>query len=57
MRCYKMDFKKAKENYIKKFGGFPYFLMMGMEDEEAAKLMEKAVEEGKEIQIESENIY
>jgi hypothetical protein len=52
-----MDFKKAKENYIKRFGGFPYFLMMGMEDEEAAKLMEKAVEEGKEIQIESENIY
>lgn len=52
-----MDFKKAKENYIKRFGGFPYFLMMGMEDEEAAKLMEKAVKEGKEIQIESENIY
>lgn len=52
-----MDFKKAKENYIKRSGGFPYFLMMGMEDEEAAKLMEKAVEEGKEIQIESENIY
>ena len=57
MRCYKMDFKRAKENYIKKFGGFPYFLMMGMEDEEAIILMEKAVEEGKEIQIESEDIY
>ena len=52
-----MDFKRAKENYIKKFGGFPYFLMMGMEDEEAIILMEKAVEEGKEIQIESEDIY
>ena len=52
-----MNFEEAKTKYIEKFGGFPYFLMMGMEDEEAAKLMEKAVEEGKEIQIESENIY
>ena len=52
-----MYFNQAKENYIKKFGVFPYFLMMVMEDEEATKLMERAVEEGKELQIESENIY
>lgn len=52
-----MNFEEAKTKYIEKFGGYPYFLMMGMEDEEAAKLLEKAVESGEEIQFEEENIY
>jgi len=44
--------------YSEMFGGFPYFMVMGMPDEELVPLVEKALESGKEIEFEiGDDVY
>ncbi len=41
--------KDAVEAYIEKFGGFPYYLFLGSEEEEIINAVEIALETNKEI--------
>ena len=45
-----MTVKEAIDSYTKKFGGFPYFLFLGAEDEQIIKAVSQALESGKEIE-------
>lgn len=44
-----MEAKEAIQRYIEKFGGFPYFLFMGAEDEEIVNAVKTALETEQEI--------
>ena len=52
---------KTKEEliseYVNKFGGFPYFLFMGAEDNVIISAIEKALKENKEISVDDEKDY
>ena len=52
---------KTKEEliseYVKQFGGFPYFLFMGAEDNVIISAIEKALKENKEISVDDEKDY
>ena len=52
-----MTREEAIEAYAKKFGGFPYFLMMGASDEAVIEAVKKALKSGKEIKPEEGMIY
>lgn len=52
-----MSITEAIEAYVKKWGGYPAFLMMGMSDEEAAKKLQEAVESNEEIKPGEGKIY
>lgn len=41
---------EAIEAYVKKFGGWPHFLMMGVDDDQLVKRVKIALKTGKEIQ-------
>lgn len=41
--------EEAQNDYISKFGGFPYELTCCMSDDYVIKLIEKAIKTGKEI--------
>jgi hypothetical protein len=43
--------------YIKKFGGFPYFLIMGAKDEVVIEMIKEALETGEEIKPKEGMIY
>lgn len=47
-----MTGKEAIELYTQKFGGFPYFLFLGAEDEEIVNAVEKAISTGEKIKVE-----
>lgn len=47
-----MTREEAIEAYTDKFGGFPYFLMMGASDEAVITAVEKALKSGEEIEPE-----
>lgn len=42
------------EMYIEKFGGYPYFILMGADDDYVSELIEKALKDGKEIEFDYE---
>ena len=44
-----MNVEEAINEYIKKFGGFPYFLFMGAPEETIIAAIEEALESGEEI--------
>lgn len=50
-----MTAQETIQAYIDRFGGFPYFMMMGMGDEKIAEVLGKALKEGKPIEIEPED--
>ena len=45
-----MNVEEAINEYKKKFGGFPYFLFMGVTEETIIAVIEEALESGKEIE-------
>lgn len=45
-----MTLEEVKEAYIKKFGGYPSFLLMGASDEEIIDLLTKCLKSGKELE-------
>lgn len=53
------DEHKTKEQlikeYVKQFGGFPYFLFMGAEDKVIISAIEKALETKEEISVDDDN--
>lgn len=51
-----MSKEEAINNYIEKFGGFPYMLFMGATDEVIIKAVEKALKDGKEIKNQREDV-
>ena len=52
-----MTREEAIKAYEDKFGGFPYFLMMGTSDEMLVREVEKALESGEEIEPEEGAVY
>ena len=52
-----MTREEAIEAYTEKFGGFPYFLMMGASDKAVVAAVEKALKLGEEIEPEEDRIY
>lgn len=44
-----MTVEEAINEYIKKFGGFPYFLFMGASEETIIAVIEEALNSGVEI--------
>lgn len=52
-----MTREEAIAAYTEKFGGFPYFLMMGASDEAVIAAVEKALKSGKEIEPEKGMVY
>lgn len=57
----KKELKKKKEEvlnaYIEKFGGFPYFLLMGASDQEIINALEPCLKTGKEYTVHDTNNY
>lgn len=47
--------KKLIDAYVEKYGGFPYFLFMGAEDDYIAEKVLHALETGHEIEIDPED--
>lgn len=52
-----MTREEAIQEYSNKFGGFPYFLTMGMPDEELVLAVEKSLKTGEEIKYIEGRIY
>lgn len=52
-----MTREEAIEAYTEKFGGFPYFLTMGVSDKVLVHEIEKALKAGKEIEPEEGRVY
>ena len=52
-----MTREEAIEAYTEKFGGFPYFLIMGVSDEVLVREVKKALKSGKEIKPVEGRIY
>lgn len=50
-----MTFEEAKKKYIKKFGGYPSFLLMGADEDFAREVLEKCLKSGKEL--EPDDVY
>ena len=48
---------EAIKKYTDKFGGFPYFLTMGMSDEELITTIEESLKTGEEIKCIKGRIY
>lgn len=45
------------DKYTEMFGGYPYFLLMGAEDEYIIEQLSKCIETGKEYEGEKDAIY
>ena len=43
--------------YEDKFGGYPSFLLMGADDEEIIKALSKCLETGKELEMDTDDVY
>ena len=52
-----MTREEAIKAYTEKFGGVPYFLMMGAPDEAITAAVEKALKSGEEIEPVEGRIY
>ena len=52
-----MTRKEAIDKYVDKFGGWPFFLMMGTSDEYVVQQVEKALETGEEIEPVEGRVY
>lgn len=52
-----MSREEAVKLYSDKFGGFPYFLTMGMAEDDFVKLVIKSLENGEEIKPKDGVIY
>lgn len=52
-----MTREEAIKAYGDKFGGFPYFLTMGVPDEVVVAAVEKSLKTGEEIEPEEDVIY
>ena len=52
-----MTREEAIKAYTEKFGGFPYFLMMGTSDEAVITAVKKALKSGEEIEPEEGMVY
>ena len=52
-----MSYKEAIELYTNKFGGFPYFLCMGMSDSDVVEAINKSISSGEEIGPEEGVVY
>jgi len=44
-----MTLKEAREAYIKKFGGYPSFLLMGADEVEELAMLIECIESGEEL--------
>ena len=44
-----MNLNEAIEKYVEKFGGFPYFNVMGMSDDVIIRKIQEALRTGEEI--------
>ena len=49
--------ERAEQEYIKKFGGIPYFLIMGAEDDYVIEKLRECVRTGKELKPEDDGDY
>ena len=45
-----VNVEEIKAAYIEKFGGYPSFLFMGVDDETIAETLMKCLESGKELE-------
>lgn len=52
-----MSLDEAINNYIARFGGFPYFNVMGMPDDAIIEKIEESIRSGKEIKPEEGRVY
>lgn len=52
-----MNRSEAIKQYVEKFGGFPYFLVMGASDKALIELVKKSLESGEEIKPVEGRIY
>lgn len=50
-----MTEEQAINAYKERFGGFPYFLMMGASEEKIVEKVMKALESGEEIEAENDD--
>ncbi len=50
-----MTRKEAIELYTQKYGGFPYFLFLGAEDETVVKAVEEALSKGEKIKVQNKD--
>lgn len=51
------ELERLKEQYIKKFGGYPNPLLRGLPDSEIIKLLADAIKSGREIEAPDDNDY
>lgn len=52
-----MTADEAIDAYTERFGGFPYFLFMGAEDEIIVESVERALETGEKIEPVRNRVY
>lgn len=52
-----MTYEEAIKIYTDKWGGIPYFLMMGMSEQEITKMLEEAIKSDKEIESVEGRVY
>ena len=50
-----MTAQEAIEIYTEKYGGFPYFLFLGADDETIVKAVEEAMAKGEKIHAENKD--
>lgn len=51
------EIEAVKEKYIEMFGGYPYFLLMGADEEYIVEQLKRCIESGKELQPEEDAEY
>ena len=51
------ELENVKNEYIKMFGGYPAFLLMGAEDSEIIEKLSKCVRSGEELGAEEDTDY
>ena len=49
------ELEKVINNYMKQFGGFPSYLLLGAKEEEVIKLVKEALRIGKELEAFDKN--
>lgn len=52
-----MSYEEAIQLYTDKFGGFPYFLCMGMSESDIVKIVEDSISSGEEIKPKGGVVY
>lgn len=51
------ELESVKNEYIKLFGGYPAFLLMGAEDDEIIQKLSECIKSGKELEAEEDADY